>query len=157
MKYLLFLLLFIPYTLNSQVFVHAGSSPLKGSVGLELQPMEHFSISGGYRYTRIWSAGDIHSFSGSLNYYFTIEPALLYVSVGYASKGIVIQKEQTFLDTPVCAQYLMVGTRYYPHEAARVISDRLSFDIGMGFSISRYTSPELVIDCEINWILFKRR
>jgi hypothetical protein len=156
MKKLLFLIL-ISYSLtaNAQIFVHAGTSPIKGSIGLELQPIKHLSVSGGYRFTRVWSAGNIHSWSGSLNYYFRIEPALLYVSCGVASKGIVAQDEFHFWSKPVPAEYLMVGTRYYPHEAAKRFPDRCSFDIGIGASMSNYTNPELVIDFEINWKLFK--
>jgi hypothetical protein len=156
MKKLLFLIL-ISYSLtaNAQIYCHLGTSPIKGSAGIEIQPLQHLSFGGGYRFTRVWSAGNIHSWSANINYYFTIEPALLYISAGYASKGIVIKDEYNFWSKPVPAQYLMIGTRYYPHEVAPRFPDRCSFDIGIGASMSNYTNPELVIDFEINWKLFK--
>jgi hypothetical protein len=155
------LLLICSLTMNAQIYLHAGTSPIKGSVGLEIQPLEHLSLGGGYRFTRLWSAGNIHSWSGNINYYFTIEPALLYVSLGVASKGIVNQNEYGMWTTPIPAQYLMVGTRYYPYEIVRQMGykfpKRLSFDVGIGWSISKYTAPELVIDFEINVAITRLR
>ena len=156
MKKLIFLFLFIPCIVNAQVFIHAGASPLKGLIGAEFQ-VQNFSLSTGYRFNYLWSAGRIHSWSGSLNYYFRIEPALLYVSAGFATKGIVAQNEYGMWTTPVCAQYLMVGTRYYPHEVAKGFPERISFDLEIGGSISNYSSMDMVIDFEVNVAITRLR
>lgn len=141
-------------TAKAQVFAHVGTSPLKGNIGLELQPINHFSISAGVKTCHIFTIERFYSYSAALNTYFNIGEAICYASVGAATKGVVRSKEYMW-DTPTPAGYVMIGTRYYPHVAAPRVPDRLSFDIGIGASATKYTKPELVIDFEISWMLFK--
>jgi hypothetical protein len=155
MKTILFLLLFcLTIETNAQVFVHLGASPIKGTIGTELQ-VNRFSISAGVKPNNLWSTGWFTSYSGSLNTYFNIKEALCYVSLGAATKGVVERNEFGMWTDPVPAGYIVFGTRYYPSNYTPV-TDRLSFDIGAGWSVTKYRyRPEFMIEFCVNWKLFR--
>ena len=155
MKKLLFLILFFPAISDAQLYVHAGASPLKGTLGMEYQ-INRFSVVAGVGPERLYDTGWFWSYSGALTTYFKINPAIMYLSFGAASKGVVEQNAVGCWTTPVPAVYVMIGTRFYPNMYAPMMTDRLSFDFGIGASMTEHsTVPDVVIDFEVNFSLAK--
>ena len=129
MKHLLYILIFLPFSAQSQINIYSGYGQLKGLTGIEAQ-YKDVSLSLGYIPAQWYFKSANQSFSGAVTFYQDIEKETYYLSMGVTSSGISHYENGCLNSEP--SVMAMVGTRFYLKDIDFAISRRWKIDCGIG-------------------------
>ena len=150
-----FVLLFCCIELNAQELnLRVGDSQVKGCAGIEFK-YGNVSLSAGWRpikllYPDRW----FHSFSGAFTIFNNPGGESYYFTCAAASAGMIYYDALKYNYEPEPSVMALIGLRYFPHRDIPELTNRISFDVGMGVNMSTHCTA-LAMEFIVNFSVFR--